>query len=141
VAAVLFALALLGAGCADLRKTFGGLLSLSTALQAQFHEPIGVIRSTNGVLTLSAEASQGEAEKVTPGIDRQRALRIAKFARAHYADTAGLREIIVLFTTSTDAGALHIQHSAPGGSWSIASLDAEPDPEAADSAGRSAGVR
>jgi hypothetical protein len=132
---------LVSAGCADVRRTFSGMWALSTALQAQFQEPFSVARSPNGVLTLSTEASQGEAEKVTPGSDRQRALRIAKFARAHYTDTVGLQTITVVFTTSTDAGALNIRHSYPGGAWSLVSLDAEPDPEAADSAGQSAGGR
>ncbi len=140
-AAALIASALLGAGCADLRKTFSGMWALSTALQAQFQEPFVVTRTTNGVLILSAQAPEAEAEKVVPGIDRERALRIAKFARAHYTDTIGLHAITVFFTTRNDVGALHIQHSHPGGTWSIIALDAEPDPELGDSAGQSAGIR
>jgi hypothetical protein len=140
-AAGLIVFVLAGAGCADIRKSFSGMWALSTALQAQFHEPFGVTRATNGVLILSAQAPDGEAEKVMPGMDRERALRIAKFARAHYTDTIGLRTIMVVFTTKNDIGALHIQHSEPGGTWSISSLDAERDPDLADSTRSPAGSR
>ncbi|GEM_PF-4254696 len=131
-AAVLIALGVMAAGCADVRRTLSGMWALSTALQAQFQQPFVVTRTTNGALILSAQAPEGEAEKVTPGMGRERALLIAKFARAHYTDTIGLQAITVVFTTRTDVGVLHIQHSYPGGSWSLSSLDAEPDPEAAD---------
>jgi hypothetical protein len=140
-AAVLIALVLMSVGCADLRRTFGAEVALYSALQVQFRGPIAVVRSANGVLMLSVEVPQSEAKKVMPGIDRERALRIAKFARAHYTDTIGLRSITVFFTTRTDSGVLHIPHSYPGGTWSIISLDSEPDPAQTESAGQSTGVR
>lgn len=132
-AAVLIALALVGVGCAN-AKAIGDLQTLYTALQAEFHETFTVNRSTNGVLTVSVETADDGSKKAMPANDRQSALRIAKFARAHYADTTGLQEITVVFTTRTDGGPLQITHSYTGGTWSISSLDAEADPGAADSA-------
>ncbi len=139
-AAVLVGLVLVGAGCAN-AKAIGDLQMLYTALQAQFHETFTVNRSTNGVLTVSVETADDGSTKVKPATDRQSALRIAKFSRAHYADTTGLRQITVVFTTRTDGGPLQITHSYTGGTWSIGSLDAEPDPAAADSAGQAADSR
>jgi hypothetical protein len=129
-AAVVIAFALMGVGCADLRRSFGADVALDAELKAQFQEHISALRIPDGVLMLSADLSQAEAGKVMPGTDRMRALRIAKFARAHYTDTIGLHMITVVFATRGDAGVLQTRHSYPGGTWSIASLDAEPDPEA-----------
>ena len=133
-AVALIALAFVEAGCAN-AKAIGDLQTLYTALQAQFHETFTVNRSTNGVLTVSVETADDGSKKVIPATDRQSALRIAKFARAHYADTIGLQQITVVFTTRTDGGPLQITHTYTGGTWSISSLNAEPDPAAADSAG------
>jgi hypothetical protein len=126
--ALLTVFVVVGAGCADVRKTFWADVALDAQLKREFHEPTSVVGPTNGVLMVSAEVSQGEAKKVMPGLDRERALRIAKFARSHYTDTIGLRAITVFFITKPDGVLPHLPHSYLGMTWSIRSLDAEPDP-------------
>jgi len=44
--------------------------------------------------------------------------------------------ITVVFMTATDSGVLHVPHSYPGGTWSIISLDSEPDPAQTVSVGQ-----
>ena len=136
-AVVLMALVLTGDGCADLRHSLGADIALDAEFKAHFRETISVLRVPKGILTVSVHMSQAEDEKVMPGNDRLRALRIAKFARAHYTDTAGLRTIMVLFTTRPDGGGLHPPQSHPVGTWPVAALDSVPGSRVADSAGQS----
>lgn len=131
------ALVLAGDGCADLRHSLWADMALDAEFKAHFRETISVLRVPKGILTVSVHISQAEAEKVMPGNDRLRALRIAKFARVHYTDTADLRTIMVLFTTRPDGGGLHLPHSHPVGAWPVAALDSVASPRLADSAGQS----
>lgn len=133
----LVATLLVDSGCAGVRKTLAALQGLNTALEAQFGEPFSVNQNnTSGVLTLSAEVTQAEAERLTPESERVRAVRIAKFARTHYADTDQITTIAVIFTTRSDMGFVHVSRSYPGGTWAISSLDAEPDPTPVDDEGK-----
>jgi len=129
-AAALVAIVAVSAGCTDLSRSFLASVRLSGELQEDCHERIVVARIPSGGLYLTAEPSTPEEQKMRPGIDRVRALRIAKFARAHYADTAGLREITVILASNSKAVPVQQRHVYSGGTWRLAALDSLPDPGA-----------
>jgi hypothetical protein len=128
-AAALMALAVASAGCSDRSRSFLASERLRGELQEDYRERIVVVRTPNGDLQLTAEPLTPEEQKVRPGIDRVRALRIAKFARAHYADTAGLREITVILPSKTVVPTRQ-RHVYSGATWRITALDSLPDPDA-----------
>jgi hypothetical protein len=129
---MLAASALAGAGCADVRKSVVADIALDTELKAHFQDDAGVLRIPGGVLWLSVKRRSAEVEKVMPGNDRVLAVRIAKFARAHYTDTAGLRFITVVFKTKGDGEPVNGHRTYAGDTWLIATLDSLPDPKPAD---------
>ena len=129
-AAALMALAVASAGCTDRSRSFLASERLRGELQEDYRERIVVVRTPNGDLQLTAEPLTPEEQTVRPGIDRVRALRIAKFARAHYADTAGLREITVILPSKTAAVPMQQRDVYSGATWRIPALDSLPDPEA-----------
>jgi hypothetical protein len=127
-AALLAMLVVISTGCADVRKTLWAEMMLDVALQRHFHVPITVVVPADGMLSVTAQEAQADANKLMPWRDRARGLRIAKFARSHYSDTAGLRAITVYFMTKPDGKLQHLPHMYPGMTWSIRSLDIERDP-------------
>jgi hypothetical protein len=128
-AAAVVALVAVSAGCTNVSRSFLASVRLSGELQEDCHERIIVARIPSGGLYLTAEPSTPEEQKMRPGIDRVRALRIAKFARAHYADTVGLREITVILASNSKAAPMQ-RHVYSGGTWRITALDSLPDPDA-----------
>jgi hypothetical protein len=125
---LLIAIVTAGTGCADVRKSVWAGVMLDVALKRQFHDPTAVSARTDGMLSVTVEESQADAQKLMPWRDRTRALRIAKFTRAHYSDTVGLQAIRVYFMTEPDGKLQHLPHAYPGMTWSVRALDTEHDP-------------
>jgi hypothetical protein len=128
-AVALITCVVVGAGCTDLSRSSLASGRLSGELQEGYRERIVVVRAPNGELYLTAEPSTPAEQQVRPGIDRVRALRIAKFARAHYVDTAGLREITVILASKATPVSGQQRHLYSGGTWRISALDSLPDPD------------
>jgi len=106
------------AGCAQLGQQLHDIQQLGAQLATEFQQPIGVNLANGGTLTLSMPMPDSAHDKMTAESRSQVALRVARFARAHYAHPASLLRINVVWVSQSSYGVVHVSRTYAGGSWS-----------------------
>jgi hypothetical protein len=119
--AVVVALAIWAAGCADLRQDFGGMQQLVYKFMGQFHRPVNVNIANTGVLTLTV-AGTG-FEKMSADDQKELAFSMASFALREFHGARRVLKVVVQFVEVQDYGPAHVQHTLAAFEWQREQLD------------------
>jgi hypothetical protein len=113
------------AGCGKLGREMTDMNRLRAQLATEFQRPVGINIMNGKVLSVSLSLPDSAHNKMGDEDRQALSLRVARFARSHYADADSLDRITVVWVSRGTYGPLNVSHTYRGGSWSIAELTSD----------------